>query len=63
MLADSLANDALNQKELILMFCRICKTVRAKGPLCEIHRAFDPTIDIEKCRFYQPQIHTYKLQL
>jgi hypothetical protein len=48
-LAASLAEGNLPHKEFFTMFCQICRTIRAKGLLCEMHEAFDPTIDIEKC--------------
>jgi predicted transcriptional regulator len=51
--ADFLVKGASTHKEIILSFCGICKTIRAKGLLCEIHKAFDPTIEIEKCGFCQ----------
>jgi predicted transcriptional regulator len=51
--ADYLVKGASTHKEIILSFCGICKTIRAKGFMCEIHKAFDPTINIEKCGFCQ----------
>jgi predicted transcriptional regulator len=48
-LADSMTKDTLTQKEFVSIFCRICRTIRAKGLLCEMHKTFDPSIDIEKC--------------
>lgn len=48
-LAESLAKCNLSRRDFIIKFCEICKSVRAKGLLCQIHRAFEPTIDIEKC--------------
>jgi predicted transcriptional regulator len=48
-LANTLANDNLSHKDFISMFCEICKAIRAKGLLCKMHKAFDPSIDIEKC--------------
>jgi hypothetical protein len=48
-LADSLAGNGLSHKDFISKFCEICKTIRAKGLMCKIHKTFDPTIDIEKC--------------
>ena len=48
-LADSLAGKRLSHKEFILRFCEICRTARAKGLLCEIHRTLDSTFDTEKC--------------
>ena len=48
-LAASLAKGGLSQKDFISMFCKICKIIRAKGRLCEMHKAIDPSIDPEKC--------------
>jgi len=48
-LAASLARGNLLHKEFTLMFCEICRTIRAKGLMCKLHEAFDPTVDIEKC--------------
>jgi len=48
-LADSLANRNLSHKDFTLKFCEICKTARAKGLLCNMHKTLDPTFDIEKC--------------
>lgn len=48
-LATSLANGKLSHKDFVLTFCEICKTIRAKGLMCKLHKAFDPSIDIEKC--------------
>ena len=47
--AKALAKNDLSRRNLIPRYCEICKTIRAKGLLCELHRAFDPTIDIETC--------------
>ena len=48
-LADALAKGNLSHKDFIQMFCEICRAIRAKGLLCQLHKAFDPTIDVEKC--------------
>ncbi len=48
-LASFLAEDNLSYKEFIPKFCEICRTIRAKGLLCKMHKAFDPSIDIEEC--------------
>jgi predicted transcriptional regulator len=48
-LAELLANGNLSHKEFIPKFCEICKTIRAKGLLCQMHKAFDPSIDVENC--------------
>ncbi|MBS7633475.1 hypothetical protein KEJ15_07680 [Candidatus Bathyarchaeota archaeon] len=48
-LADLLAKKELSSSEFIVMFCEICKAIRAKGLLCELHKVLDPTFDVEKC--------------
>jgi len=48
-LAASLANGNLSPEDFISAFCEICATIREKGLMCKLHKAFDPTIDIEKC--------------
>jgi predicted transcriptional regulator len=47
--ARALAANKLSRRDLIPKYCEICKTIRAKGLLCELHKAFDPTINIEAC--------------
>jgi predicted transcriptional regulator len=51
--ADYLINGAAAQKEKLGSFCGICKTLRAKGLLCKIHKAFEPVISVEECGFCQ----------
>jgi predicted transcriptional regulator len=48
-LADSLIGDSLSHKEFIPAFCETCRTIRAKGLLCKMHKTFDPSINIETC--------------
>jgi predicted transcriptional regulator len=48
-LAASLAQGNVARRDFIRSFCEICKTIRAKGLLCKLHKAFDPLIDTEKC--------------
>jgi predicted transcriptional regulator len=48
-LARRLSERDLARAEFISDFCRICRKIRAKGLLCEMHKAFDPLIDIGKC--------------
>ena len=48
-LAATLVENKLSRRDLIPKYCEICKTIRAKGLLCELHKAFDPTINIETC--------------
>ena len=49
-MADSLVNRGLTPRRFILEFCEICRTARAKGLLCSLHEAIDPTIDLEECQ-------------
>lgn len=39
----------VSHKDFIPTFCEICRTIRAKGLMCKLHKAFDPTVDIEGC--------------
>ncbi|MEM3696793.1 MAG: helix-turn-helix domain-containing protein [Candidatus Bathyarchaeia archaeon] len=48
-LADALAKGNLSHKEFIQRFCEICRTIRAKGLLCQLHKNFNPALDMEKC--------------
>jgi predicted transcriptional regulator len=48
-LAASLANGEFSHKDFVIKFCEICRTIRAKGLMCKLHKAFDPSIEIEKC--------------
>ncbi len=45
----ALAENELSRRDLIPMYCKTCKMIRAKGLLCELHKTFDPTINIETC--------------
>ena len=47
--AESLVLGKISHKELIQIYCEICRAIRAKGLLCKLHKAFDPGMDIEKC--------------
>jgi len=48
-LAASMVKGNLAHKDYIPQFCEICKTIRAKGLLCKMHKAFDPAINIDEC--------------
>lgn len=48
---DSLMNNSLNHKQKVGAICEICKMIRFKGYLCQIHKNLDPKIDIEDCNF------------
>jgi len=47
--AASMSKNSLSSRDTILKYCEICKTIRAKGLLCKLHKAFDASIDIETC--------------
>jgi predicted transcriptional regulator len=49
--AEFLANGDANTRNNLAWFCSVCKTLRAKGYLCKIHKDLDPTMDIESCDF------------
>ncbi len=46
-----LANGTADQRNNLMWFCGICKTLRAKGYLCKIHKDMDPNMDIGMCGF------------
>ena len=48
-LARRLSEHSLSHLEFISNLCQICKTIRAKGLLCAMHKTFDPAVDIERC--------------
>ena len=49
--AEFLVNGNPSYMDRLSSFCEICRTIRSKGYLCSIHKAFDPTVDIESCDF------------
>ncbi len=48
---DSLMNNSLNQKQKVGSICEICKIIRFKGYLCQIHKNLDSRVDTENCNF------------
>jgi len=50
--AEFLANgNGADRRTSLEWFCAICKTLRAKGYLCKIHKDFDQAMDIDNCDF------------
>jgi predicted transcriptional regulator len=47
--ARRLSHGNLSSVEFISAFCDICRKMRAKGLLCQAHKALDPSIDVENC--------------
>jgi hypothetical protein len=48
-LSKSLGEGHTSRSNVALMYCEICRTIRAKGLLCKLHKAFDHLVEIEKC--------------
>jgi predicted transcriptional regulator len=48
--AQQLSEGNLAYREFISDFCEICRKIRANGLLCEMHKTFDPKLDVEKCQ-------------
>ena len=48
-MSESLAKGDSSHRDLIVMYCGVCRTIRAKGLLCKLHKTFDPLVDIDKC--------------
>ena len=53
-MSDALAKKELAHKEMVQTYCKICRTIRAKGLLCRLHKRFDTTIDLETCDLCKP---------
>lgn len=49
-IARTMIEDEPTHRDIIPKYCELCKTIRGKGLLCELHKAFDSNIDIETCR-------------
>lgn len=50
-LSASLVTGELAPKDWISGFCGVCRIIRAKGLICELHGTLDPTLDIQKCGY------------
>jgi predicted transcriptional regulator len=48
-IAKTLADHKPSRRDLTTKYCETCKTIRAKGLLCNLHKTFDPTINTEDC--------------
>jgi len=49
--AEFLVNGGGESKNTLAWFCGICKTLRARGYLCKIHKDLDPTVNLDDCDF------------
>ena len=49
--AEFLVNGGGESKNTLVWFCGICKTLRARGYLCRIHKDLDPTVNLDDCDF------------
>jgi hypothetical protein len=52
-IARALIDRKPSRRELTLKYCGVCRTIRAQGLLCELHKSFDPAISIEDCGLCQ----------
>jgi len=48
-MSELLMKGGSSHRDLIVMYCRVCRTIRAKGLLCKLHKTFDPLVDVDKC--------------
>jgi predicted transcriptional regulator len=48
--AKKLIDEGLKTSEQIIYYCRLCSKIRAKGLMCKLHEAYDPTINLEECQ-------------
>jgi predicted transcriptional regulator len=48
-MTEALVQNKPSHKDLVQTYCKICRTIRAKGLLCKIHKKFDHTPDTENC--------------
>jgi len=48
-MAELLAKGNPLRSEVVPMYCKICRTVRTKGLMCELHKSFEPVIETENC--------------
>lgn len=49
-MAKSLADGSASQRDVVLMYCEICRAIRAKGLMCELHKQCDPSVEVDTCR-------------
>lgn len=47
--SSSLYDGNMGYKDFITKFCELCRVIRGKGLMCELHKVFDPTVDPENC--------------
>lgn len=49
--AEFLVNGNPSYTDRLNSFCEICSAIRSKGYLCNIHKSFDPAVDLATCDF------------
>ncbi|NWG10703.1 hypothetical protein HXY33_02985 [Candidatus Bathyarchaeota archaeon] len=47
--ASLLIKGNISHKDFIPAFCEICRTIRAKGLMCKLHKRFDPAVETDNC--------------
>jgi hypothetical protein len=48
-MAQLLAKGNPSRSDVVPMYCKICRTIRTKGLMCELHRSIEPLIVTEDC--------------
>lgn len=48
-MTESLAKKGLPRKEFVTKLCELCRTIRAKGLMCKLHKSFDESVDTDDC--------------
>ena len=49
-IATGLAEGELTYTDFTIQLCRVCRLIRSRRLMCKLHEAFDPKIDIERCK-------------
>lgn len=49
--ASYLVNGNATYKATLVSFCSICSAIKSKGFLCKIHKALDPSVDLDSCDY------------
>jgi predicted transcriptional regulator len=49
-MAKSLADGSATRRDVVLMYCEICRAIRAKGLMCELHKECNPSVEVEACK-------------
>ena len=48
--ANRLVEGEMDYTDFMIELCKACRLIRKKGIMCNLHKTFDPSIDVEKCK-------------